>query len=260
MLEKMSRKPIVIAGPCAAESREQVCQTIEEAKKRNIDAVRLSLWKPRTAPSFDGVGEEGIPWLIEVAKMGLTPATEVMLPSDAESVINAVIKNTNEKILIWLGSRNQHHRIQAEIGRVIAGEPRAMLMIKNQMWPDKAHWEGIIDHVLSGGASEDQLLLCHRGFAPSINGFRNTPDFSMALSLKEKRKIPMLLDPSHIGGTVQNVMEIARQGMTYRENGIGFDGIIIEVHPDPKNAMTDSKQQLSWNMLDVLLAEAKAVA
>ncbi|MDO8658047.1 MAG: hypothetical protein Q7K55_04855 [Candidatus Levybacteria bacterium] len=254
--EIFKRSP-VIAGPCGIESRDQALKTAEEAKLHGIEAVRLSLWKPRTKPGYDGVGLQGIPWLIDVARMGLTPATEVMLPSQAEKVIDAVIKNTNQNVLIWLGSRNQNQHIQKGVGKVIAGEPRVMLMIKNQPWLDKDHWEGIVGHVLDGGASEDQLLLCHRGFAPGTNGFRNTPDFEMALDLKQKTGLPIVLDPSHIGGSVSNVMQIAKEGVNYRRNGIGFNGLIVEVHPNPTEAKTDGKQQLTWRELSSLLGELR---
>lgn len=257
MLKEFESRPIIIAGPCAAESRQQVTQTIEAAKLRNVDAVRLSLWKPRTRPGFDGIGEEGIPWLIEVAQAGIIPATEVMLPSHAEKTIDGIIKRTDKSILIWLGSRNQNHQIQQEIARVIAGEQRVMLMIKNQPWRDKDHWEGIIDHVLSGGVREDQLILCHRGFAPGTNGFRNTPDLEMALDLKDKKKLPVILDPSHIGGSAENVLKIAKEGLEYKKNGRGFDGMMVEVHPDPTHAATDGKQQLTWAQFDSLLRIAK---
>ncbi len=246
---------LIIAGPCAAESEDQVMKSTEAAAARGINVVRMSLWKPRTKPGFDGVGEKGIPWLINVSEMGLTPATEVMFPSHAEATVNAIIKNTSGRIILWLGSRNQNHLIQQDISRVIAGEPRVMLMIKNQPWRDEAHWEGIVDHVLSGGAKEEQLLLCHRGFAPGSNELRNSPDYAMALRLKLKRNLPVILDSSHIGGSVKNVLAVSKQGMQYRENGVGFDGLMVEVHPNPKEALTDSKQQLDWQTLDQLLTE-----
>lgn len=246
--------PIIIAGPCALESRDIALQTAEAAKERNINIVRLSLWKPRTKPDFEGVGEEGIPWLIEVAEMGLIPATEVMLPTDAEVVIDSIVKNTPEvKLLIWLGARNQNHRIQKEIGRVVAGESRVMLMIKNQPWADQGHWEGIIDHVLSGGASEEQLLICHRGFFPGTGGLRNNPDFEMAMDVKQKTGLPMIIDPSHIGGSVPNVLSVVKEAINFKSGSVGFDGLIVEVHPNPEQALTDKNQQLTWDEFDQVL-------
>lgn len=248
-----SKEFMMIAGPCAAETRDVVVKTAEAAKIRAIDIVRLSLWKPRTRPSFEGVGEAGIPWLMEAAQMGLIPATEVLLPFHADRVIDAVVKSSASRVLIWLGARNQNHIIQREIGRVIAGEERVMLMIKNQPWADRAHWEGIIDHVLSGGARKEQLLLCHRGFAPSSNGLRNTPDFEMAMDIKEKTGLPMLFDPSHTGGSVPNVLQLAEAAIRDSRNGLGFNGLVLEVHPDPTQALSDKDQQLTWGEFDGLL-------
>lgn len=259
----------IISGPCAAESREQVLFTAQEALSRNIQTVRLSLWKPRTKPGFEGIGEAGIPLLFEVAQMGLRPATEVLFPKHAEAVLNGVIgKNGHTEVLIWLGSRNQNHPIQHDIGTVVAGEPRVKLMIKNQMWKDRGHWEGIVDHVLSGGASPNQLLLCHRGFAPAADGLRNPPDINMALQVKRdlSRKlgvpIPMIADPSHIaGGSPDNVMRMALQlaahTLPIEEDIVRIDGLLIEVHPNPTVAATDRDQQLRWDQLDVLLSQLK---
>lgn len=252
-----SKEPMIIAGPCAAETREMVMQTAEAAKARAIDIVRLNLWKPRTKPGFEGMGEMGIPWLVEVAQMGLTPATEVLLTSHADSVIDAVVKSTQSRVLIWLGARNQNHFIQRELGKVIAGEPKALLMVKNQPWADKAHWEGIIDHVLSGGAKEEQLMVCHRGFAPGSNGLRNNPDFEMAMDIKQCTRLPMLFDPSHAGGSMPNVLRIAQESIRHRRDGMGFDGLIVEVHPNPKEALSDKNQQLTWAEFDWLLEKIR---
>lgn len=247
-----ARELMILAGPCAAETREIVMQTAKAAKQRDVNIVRLSLWKPRTKPSFEGVGEEGIPWLVEVAQMGLIPATEVLLTSHAEGVIDAVVKNTKSKVLIWLGARNQNHLIQRELGKVIAGESQALLMMKNQPWADRAHWEGIIDHVLSGGARKEQLMICHRGFAPGSNGLRNNPDFEMAMDIKEKTGLPMVFDPSHTGGSVPNVLRLAEDALKHRRGGLGFDGLIMEVHPNPLQALSDKDQQITWEEFDGL--------
>lgn len=259
-IREMSR-PIIIAGPCAAESKRQVIETAQEALKRDLEIVRLSLHKPRTEPGFDGVKGRGIPWLIEVAQMGITPATEVMNSKQADKVVNAIVGKTKSDVMIWIGSRNQNHIEQQEISRVVAGERRAMLMVKNQPWAEKRHWEGIIKHVLHGGASKDQILLCHRGFHPGgLSGpdeLRNIPDFKMAMEIKRETGLPMVIDPSHIGGSVENVLKVTKQAAQYRENGTGFDGMIIEVHPTPQDAKSDAKQQLTWDQLDTLLREIR---
>lgn len=253
------QRPIIIAGPCAAESEEVVLGSAESAKKRDVEVVRASLWKPRTRHPegvFRGVGLEGIPWFVEVAKMGLIPATEVLMPEHAVKTIEAIEEERElrgrERLLLWLGSRNQNDSLQIEIGRIVGEKPWVFLMIKNQMWEDKNHWIGIIEAVLMGGAKKEQLLLCHRGFVPARNGLRNPPNFDMAMRVKKETGLPMLIDPSHIGGRVENVLAITKQAMECEDNGVGFDGLVVEVHPNPPVALTDKDQQLTWEQFDGL--------
>lgn len=244
---------IIIAGPCAAESKEQIILSAKEAKKRKIDFLRVGLWKPRTKPGFDGLGEAGISLMVDVAKMGVNPSTEVIVPKHAEKVMKAVLPATkNGKLLLWIGARNQNHYIQQEIARVVARQPRVVLMVKNQPWSNIEHWEGIIEHVLHGGIECSHLLVCHRGFSPNGHGnpygYRNVPDYKMAEQIRKKHKLTMIFDPSHTGGSVENVLRVAKEASQY-----SFDGLIVEVHPDPKNAKTDAKQQLTWEQFDMLI-------
>lgn len=246
-------KKLIIAGPCAAENEAQIVSSAKEAKKRNVDFLRVSLWKPRTKPGFDGLGEEGIKLLVKVAKMGVAPATEVIVPSHAEKVINQVLGvSPKAKVLLWIGARNQNHYIQQEIARVVSNEKRVLLMIKNQPWPSLEHWEGIIEHVLHGGINKKNLLICHRGFSPNGHpnpyGYRNVPDYNMSMKIKQKFKLPMLFDPSHSGGSVENVLRLAKESTKH-----SFDGLVVEVHPNPKEAKSDAKQQLTWKQFDSLL-------
>src|SRR3989304_2945955 len=196
----MKRKNILIAGPCAVESQTQIKTSIENAKIRSLNFMRMSLWKPRTRPGFEGLGEKGIKYLIQGALSGINPATEVLLPSQAELVMESVlIANPQTKLLLWIGARNQNHHIQRDIAKAVKGESRVFLMVKNQPWPSEDHWEGIVEHVLSSRISEKQIILCHRGFIPNGNnpkGFRNPPDFGMAMRIKEKFMLPMIFDPS----------------------------------------------------------------
>ncbi len=243
---------IIIAGPCALESEEQAMIAAQCAKMRNVDFVRMCLFKPRTKPGFEGLGESGIPILVKAAKMGVNPATEVTNPDDATKIIDAVMAATKTgKLLIWIGSRNQNHFIQREIARLVASNKRVTLMLKNQPWFSKEHWEGIVEHALSGGIDKDQLIVCHRGFTPGVENpenYRNVPDFQMAMEVKQSTGLKMLFDPSHTGGTVPNVLKITGESQNF-----DFDGIIIEVHHDPSCALTDAKQQLTWDQFDDLL-------
>ncbi len=264
-MKTIERRLQIIAGPCAAESREQMLATAEAALSRGIDTVRMSLWKPRTRPGFEGIGNQGIPIFLEIAAMGIRPATEVLLPRQAEAVLNGTIgRDSNARVLLWLGSRNQNHLIQRDIGSVVAKDPRVQLMIKNQVWKDQIHWKGIVEHVVSGGASPTQLLLCHRGFGPPSARLRNPPDLKLALEVKDTisrthgRNVPLILDPSHIAGkSPENVMRVAfklsGQRLIVDGKTLGIDGMIIETHPNPETARTDKNQQLGWGQLDVLL-------
>ncbi len=246
------KKPIIIAGPCAAESREQILISIAQAKKRNVDFMRVSLWKPRTKPGFEGLGLDGLSLMIDAAKMGVNPGTEVVMPHHAEKVIEAVLNATPDgKVLVWIGARNQNHMLQQEIARIASQDKRVYLLVKNQPWHNEEHFEGIVEHVLTGGIAKENLIICHRGFAPhsspNPNNYRNLPDHDMAMRIQEKYNVPMVFDPSHTAGNVEIVFKIAKEATEHN-----YQGLIVEVHPDPKNAKTDAKQQLTWEQFDEL--------
>lgn len=252
ILTRQKNRKIIIAGPCAIETKEQALESIYEAKGRMIDFIRMSLWKPRTKPGFDGLGREGISLLIEAVKQGLNPATEVLMPDQAKMVIEEInSKKKNAKLLLWIGSRNQNHFIQREIAKVIASYENVYLMLKNQPWSSFEHWEGMIRHVSDAGVRSDRLIICHRGFTPEINNprnYRNIPDFDMAMKIKALHKLPVIFDPSHTGGNIINVIDLTKESAKYN-----FDGMILEVHPYPEAALTDAKQQLTWPQFDDLL-------
>lgn len=263
---KLTLDKIIIAGPCAAETREQVLKSAREAKKRGVKILRASLWKPRTEPGFDGVKEAGIPWLVEVAQMGLTPGTEVLNARNTKAVLQAIAKNVaNPSALIWIGARNQNHDEQVAIVKAVKKYPWARFMFKNQPWRHEKHWRGILKHVLSGKIDKDKIFLSHRGFDPGTDEprdpkqLRNFPDYQMAMRIKTEEDVRMIIDPSHMGGTVENVMKITREAMRHNENGITFDGFIFEVHPNPTVAWTDAKQQLTWEQFDELMSEYQSL-
>ena len=250
-----TKQKIIIAGPCAAESREQVVNCALALKKQGIKTMRASLWKPRTKPGFEGMGAKGIPWLAEVTNLGITVATEILLPEQLTRLIRVIGKKGDlKKVLLWIGSRNQNHLIQREIAKIIKEKmPKTVkLLIKNQAWTDERHWLGIVDHILGSGISPKRLILCHRGFSPNgqnnPENLRNLPDFEMAMRVKEKTGLQMLIDPSHTGGTVENVFKVI--DMTEK---FDFDGMMVEVHPKPTEAKSDAKQQLTFEELRKLL-------
>lgn len=246
----------IIVGPCAVESREQIINIASELKDRGILSIRTDFWKPRTKPGWDGIHEAGIPWAREIIEMGLTVATEVMFPNHVLSLADQ-LGNNDSQVITWIGSRNQNHIIQEEIAKAVHDlMPKTILMIKNPPWPDIEQWLGIIDHVTSAGFPPNMLLLCHRGFFPGKESnprkLRNLPDWDMAMTMKEQTGLPMIVDPSHIGGSPNNVLEIVNEALKY-----SIDGLLVEVHPNPESAKTDGKQQLSLEQFDKLLRKVR---
>lgn len=250
---KSPKQSLVIAGPCAAETPEQIQFSLEQAKLRNVDYVRVSLWKPRTKPGYEGMGlETGIPMFKQAIAMGLNPATEIMVPEQAHTILDEVLPVLgDQKIMFWIGARNQNHMIQRDIAKAAARDSRVMLMVKNQPWPDEKHWEGIAEHVLDSDIAKENVLLCHRGFLPNGHNpqqWRNLPDSSMAMRVREKTGLPMILDLSHIAGHSDKIKDIAMEAVTFN-----YDGTITEVHPNPTAAWTDAAQQITWNTFDEIL-------
>lgn len=237
---------IVIAGPCALENRHLLNNVVKIIHPLGVRMVRASLWKPRTNPSWDGLGLWGLYTLLEeTLPLGIIPATEILSAQQVVTIVE-VMKNFGEhaKIILWVGSRNQNHFELREIARILANAgPQFILIYKNQMWEDYKHWLGIGEHIIKAGFPAERLIACHRGFAPGRSenqeGYRNLPNFEMAMEVKEKMNIPMILDPSHIGGSQQKCLDILRLSQNF-----DFDGILVEVHEAPNKALTDATQQL----------------
>lgn len=242
-----NRGKLVIAGPCALESRQQLRECVQILKQMGVTMIRASLWKPRTQPGWEGLGWMSLPLLLEeTLPHGMVPATEIISAEHALMVVHALEQHEhNARMLVWLGSRNQNHIEQKKIAKILATGPEGItLMFKNQMWEDERHWLGICEHLLSEGFPRERLMVCHRGFSPgkmpNPKGYRNLPDFEMAMRVKEKTGLPMLLDPSHIGGSRENVLDICTIATAYQ-----FDGHLVEMHCEPEHAKTDKLQQLS---------------
>lgn len=259
----MKNNTLIIAGPCAAENRQQILTTAQELKKNKIKIMRASLWKPRTRPGFSGVGIAGLAWLLEAAELyNLTIATEVMLPEHVEQISDKIQKENLENtvnLILWLGSRNQNHLIQRAIVREIKSKlPQAKLMIKNQPWRDYQHWQGIIKHVLAEDFPKNNLLLCHRGFQPDQTNnqekLRNKPDIPMMNRMRKEAQLPMIFDASHTAGNSKKVIETLSRLL---DQGGKIDGYMVEVHPNTKTAKTDRQQQLNFQEFRKLLAEVR---
>ncbi|HEX3082327.1 MAG TPA: hypothetical protein VHQ86_03665, partial [Candidatus Saccharimonadia bacterium] len=220
-----------------------------------LDFMRVNLWKPRTRPGYEGVGDKGLPILAKVARAGVNPGLEVIMTEHVHQAMDAALPELGRdgRLLLWIGARNQNHMLQKDIARACLADDRVILMVKNQPWPHEDHWVGIIEHVLDAGFPRERLWNCQRGFTPygdNPEGFRNVPDFAMMERVRERTggDIPIIYDPSHMGGTVPNVFEMGRRGA-----GQNLAGALVEVHHDPKNAMTDKNQQVTWPEFDDLV-------
>lgn len=250
-----SNKKMIIAGPCALESRTQLRGCVEELKKLGVQIVRACLWKPRTSPGWEGLGFYGLPTLLEeTIPQGVTPATEILTSIHAQMCVDALKQFGEEgRMVVWIGARNQNHFEIRRMASILATGPQNLLfMFKNQVWVDKKHWLGLYQHIIQAGFPQERLLTCHRGFNPGYgenpSQLRNIPDFKMCMEMKEVMGIPMLIDPSHIAGTRDKVFTIVEESLNY-----DFDGYVIEVHDNISIAKTDVNQQLTFEQLGKLL-------
>lgn len=228
--------PIYVAGPCSAESAEQLLSIARALSSLPLSFFRAGLWKPRTRPgSFEGVGREGIPWLQSVKQQtGLRVMTEVSTPKQLELVLEAGID------AIWLGARTVSDPFAVqEIADALSG-CTIPVFIKNPISPDAQLWRGAIERVFMAGIQE--VVAVFRGFSTiyAAGLHRNMPYWSVAFDLKRTLpSVPLLCDPSHITGKRKAVSAMAMDAMT-----MGFDGLMIETHCSPESAKSDAQQQI----------------
>ena len=239
-------KPLVIAGPCSAESREQVLEAARQlAAPKRVSFLRAGLWKPRTRPnSFEGLGEEALPWMMEAQRStGLIAMTEVATPVHVEAVLKAGME------AIWIGARTtvSPFAVQA-LADALKGADVTVL-VKNPMHADLKLWMGAIERIRANVAGEVGAL--HRGFSSyGRNDLRNAPMWEIPIALKaEMPQLPMLCDPSHIAGRPDLLQEVAQRAMN-----LGMEGLMIESHPDPSAARSDAEQQIKPSVVDDLLS------
>jgi chorismate mutase len=228
---------ILIAGPCAAESEEQVLQTAKMLSANGIHCFRAGVWKPRTKPGgFCGVGERGLRWLQSVKReTGMRVATEVATPEHIQLAINHSIDT------LWLGARTVSNPFSVqEIAESLRGVVDINIMVKNPISPDLELWIGAIERLQNAGIQ--QITAIHRGFSTSENSnYRNAPQWNIPIELKRRLPhLPLLCDPSHIAGAAERVPAVAQQALD-----LNFDGLFVEVHCCPQNALSDGFQQLT---------------
>jgi chorismate mutase len=242
---KAKEKPLIIAGPCSAESEEQVMETARALSGiPQVAAFRCGLWKPRTRPGdFEGVGEKGLEWLGKVKlETGLPIAVEVALPVHIELCLK------NEIDILWIGSRTVVNPFSVnEIAEALKGVDVPVL-VKNPVNPDLLLWIGALERLSQQGIRK--LAAVHRGFsAYGSKPFRNLPIWEIPIELRRLiPDLPVLVDPSHISGSRSMLPHVAQTAMD-----LSFDGMMIETHISPDKALTDGEQQITPDALEKLI-------
>lgn len=232
-----TNRPLIISGPCSAETREQVLATARQLAATGIvDVLRAGIWKPRTRPGhFEGAGEEGLAWLIEAkAETGLPVATEVATARHVELCLKAGVD------VLWVGARTTVNPFSVqEIADALRGVDVPVL-VKNPVNPDLELWIGALERIYRAGVT--RLAAIHRGFSSFEKGpFRNAPLWDMAIDLRTRLpELPLICDPSHICGTRELIAFIAQKALD-----LDMAGLMIESHIHPDAAWSDAKQQVT---------------
>jgi chorismate mutase len=240
--------PLVIAGPCSAESEEQVLKIAHQLKNSDATVLRAGIWKPRTRPgNFEGVGEIGLKWLKRAKdETGLLTATEVANPKHVELALK------NDVDLLWIGARTTVSPfIVQEIAEALKGTDKIVL-VKNPVNPDLALWLGAVERLHTSNINK--LGVIHRGFSTyEKTRYRNNPEWQIPIDLQNQfPDLPLILDPSHIAGRRAIIFDLCQTALD-----LNFDGLMIETHHDPDNAWSDAKQQITPKALDQLTIDLK---
>jgi chorismate mutase len=237
-------RPVIISGPCSAESPEQVMSTAIALKETGVHALRAGIWKPRTRPgSFQGMGEEALYWLHDAGlATGLPVMVEVAHPQHIEQALKAGIN------MLWLGARTTVNPfLVQELADALQGV-KIPVLVKNPVNPDIDLWQGAIERILNTG--NDRVAAIHRGFSSYENStYRNKPNWEIPIELRRRMAgLPMFCDPSHICGNTYMIPYIAQFAMDLQ-----YEGLMIESHCNPKEALSDVKQQVTPSELKSLL-------
>ncbi|MDR0413509.1 MAG: bifunctional 3-deoxy-7-phosphoheptulonate synthase/chorismate mutase type II [Dysgonamonadaceae bacterium] len=241
-----AQRPLVIAGPCSAETEEQVLATARELAGKGINVYRAGIWKPRTKPGgFEGVGTKGLGWLQQVKKeTGMYVATEVATRSHVDEAVAHGID------MLWIGARTSANPFAVQ---EIADALKALafegpVLVKNPVNPDLDLWIGAIERIYNAGIRK--IAAIHRGFSSYDKKlYRNLPQWHIPIELKRRLAgLPLLSDPSHIGGKRELIASLSQQAMD-----LNYDGLIIESHTDPDRAWSDKEQQVTPDVLSYIL-------
>lgn len=239
------KRPLVIAGPCSAETEEQVMKTAAAIAEKNIKIFRAGIWKPRTKPGgFEGIGVEGLPWMQRVkAETGMYVATEVANTKHVEEALKYGID------ILWIGARTSANPFaMQEIADSLKGVDIPVL-VKNPVNPDLELWIGALERIYNAGIR--RLGAIHRGFSTYDKKiYRNLPQWNIPIELRRRIPgLPMICDPSHIGGKRELISPLCQQAMD-----LNFDGLIIETHCNPDKAWSDASQQITPDILEYILS------
>lgn len=243
--EDLSR-PLIMAGPCSAESEEQVMLTARALADAGVRVFRAGIWKPRTMPGgFEGVGECGLEWLARAKReTGMLIATEVATRTHVEQALNAGVD------MLWIGARTSANpfAVQDIADALKERGEDVPVLIKNPVSPDLELWIGAIKRIYNAGIH--RIAAVHRGFSSYGNsGYRNEPLWRIPIELHRRYpQIPIICDPSHIGGKRELIEQLSQRAMD-----MDFDGLIIEVHCNPEQAMSDASQQITPEELERML-------
>jgi chorismate mutase len=245
----LKKRPLIISGPCSAETEEQVMQTaMRLAATGKVDILRAGIWKPRTRPgSFEGIGTKGLPWLQQARKAsGLPVAVEVATGKQVEDALHFDVD------VLWIGARTTVNPFSVQdVADALRGV-NVPVLIKNPINPDLELWIGAMERVQKAGIKNVGLI--HRGFSSYGNTeYRNAPMWHLAIEMK--RRYPDLLminDPSHICGRRDILLDVAQTAID-----LDFDGLIVESHIDPDNSWSDAKQQITPEQLGEMISSIR---
>ncbi|KAB2909145.1 MAG: bifunctional 3-deoxy-7-phosphoheptulonate synthase/chorismate mutase type II [Ignavibacteriales bacterium] len=241
MVQLLQKKPLIISGPCSAETEEQVIETATQlANTGFVDIMRAGIWKPRTRPgTFEGVGTKGLPWLQQARKItGIPLAVEVATSKQVEDALHFDVD------FLWIGARSVVNPMSVqEIANALKGT-KVPVFIKNPMNPDIELWSGAVERIANAGV--ENIGLIHRGFSTYGHfEYRNAPIWHLAIEMKRRyAELKMICDPSHIAGRRDLLKAVAQKAID-----LDFDGLMIEVHNDPDHAWSDAKQQITSSAL-----------
>ena len=237
-------RPSVVAGPCSAESEEQLMETAKGLKELGINVFRAGIWKPRTHPGcFEGVGAEGLKWMQKIKEeYGLKVATEVA----GEKHVYECLKYGVD--LVWLGARTTANPFLVQEIADALKDTDIPVLVKNPVNADLDLWIGALERLNKAGIRK--LGVIHRGFSTFDKiKYRNDPQWQVAIELRSRYpELPFFVDPSHLGGSKDYIREISQRSLD-----LGFEGLMIESHCNPSVALSDAKQQLTPDELNDLL-------